>query len=79
MIIAYCLSINLLIGNDISYFFSVLVDAIEKREFTLLSLLELSAAFDAVDYEILLRRLSTTFGINSVVLRWFQSDLEERS
>ena len=55
--------------------FSDLVDAIEKGEFVLLTFLDLSAAFDTVDHEILLKRLSTTFRINSVALRWFQSYL----
>ena len=59
--------------------FSDIVDAIEKGEFALLTLLDLSAAFDTVDHEILLKRLSTTFGINSVALQWFRSYMADRT
>ena len=48
--------------------FSDLVDAIEKGKFPMLSFLDLLVAFDTVNHEILLERLSTTFGIKSVVL-----------
>jgi len=37
--------------------------AIDRREVTLLGLLDLSAAYDLVDYDILLRRLHHKFGI----------------
>ena len=43
--------------------YSNLVNTIEKGEFTLLSLLNLSATFDTVDCNILLQWLSTSFGV----------------
>ena len=59
-------------------FFDV-VDAVEKEQYALLSLLDLSAAFDTVDHEILLRRLYSSFGLDLVALHWFRSYLEDRT
>ena len=42
-------------------------------------LLDLSAAFDTVDHQILLDRLSTSFNITGVALRWIRSYLRGRS
>ncbi|XP_072023174.1 uncharacterized protein [Amphiura filiformis] len=42
-------------------------------------LLDLSAAFDTVDHQILLDRLSTTFNITGMALRWIKSYLQGRS
>ena len=50
--------------------YSDLVDAIEKGEYARWSLLNLSAAFDTVDHNILLQRLSTRFGVKNTALRW---------
>jgi len=42
---------------------SGILDALNKGDFAVLTLLDLSAAFDTVDHVILLRHLKTTYGI----------------
>jgi hypothetical protein len=46
---------------------------------TLLAMLDLSAAFDCVDHQILLTRLDRSFGISSVALEWTRSYLDRRT
>ena len=52
--------------------------AIDNNCCVILLLLDLSAAFDAVDHCILLDRLSERFGITGSALEWFRSYLSNR-
>jgi hypothetical protein len=49
--------------------------AVDSGDFGALILLELSAAFDTVDHDILLQLLQSTFWINGITRKWFRSYL----
>ena len=51
----------------------------DRKDVTLLGLLDLSAAFDCVDHNILARRLQQSFGICGTALSWLQSFLHGRT
>ena len=53
--------------------------AMEKQCITPLVVMDLSAAFDTVDHDILLAILKTKFGIEDKALKWFDSYLCPRS
>jgi Reverse transcriptase (RNA-dependent DNA polymerase) len=44
--------------------------AADKGEATLLCMLDLSAAFDTVNHDILIDRLNKSFGVNGQALSW---------
>jgi hypothetical protein len=58
---------------------SDLRNAMDNGEVSALVLLDLSAAFDTIDHNILIQRLRDTFGIHSSALSWFQTYLRDRT
>ena len=52
-----------------------LLIAVDRGKGTVVLLLDLSAAFDTIDYKILLKRIESHYGISGTVLAWFRSYL----
>ena len=50
-------------------------EAVESRFVTVLIALDLSAAFDIIDYPVIVKKLEHTFGNNWAVLSWLTSYL----
>ena len=50
----------------------------EEGRVTALTLLDLSAAFDTLDYSSITNLLSTWYGIDGIALDWFVSYLSDR-
>ena len=59
------LKLRLYIQNDI-------LNSIDQHNVVLLVLLDLSAAFDTIDHELLINRLSYRLGFSGLVLDWFR-------
>ena len=51
----------------------------DKGKVVMVVLLDLSAAFDTIDHEILLNRLRNRYGVDGTALKWFQSYLSNRT
>ena len=56
-----------------------ILQAINNSNLAVLTLLDLSAAFDTVDHATLLHRLDASYGLRGVVLSWFNSYLDDRT
>ena len=55
-----------------------LLCGIDSGNISLLTMLDLSAAFDTIDHQILFERLSFAFGIKNTSLSWFKSCVDNR-
>ena len=60
------------------YIHDHLISAIGLQKVSCLCLLDPSAAFDTIDHDIFITRLSSWFGIHGSVLSWFKSYLSSR-
>jgi hypothetical protein len=58
---------------------SDILRALDAGNLVMLTMLDLSAAFDMLDHAVLLRRLGTSYGIGGKVLDWFRSYLNGRT
>ena len=56
-----------------------LLQASDSGHMSILSLLDLSAAFDTIDHDILINRLHATFGCSGTALDWFTYYLSSRT
>jgi len=58
---------------------SDILSALNSGNLAILTLLDLSAAFDSVDHDTLLKRPQTSFGLGGTVISWFSSYLSGRT
>ena len=56
-----------------------IINEISKNNFVAVLLLDLSAAFDAIDHNLLLKKLESLYGIKGNALKWFKSYLADRT
>ena len=50
----------------------------EKQEVTAVTLLHLSAAFNTIDYDLLIEVLNKRFGIKDNTLKWYEQYMKPR-
>ena len=66
-----CKTVLLKLTNDFLW-------SMERKNVTVMIVLNLSTAFNTVDHEVLLRNLQDNFGISGIALEWFRNYLNNR-
>ena len=66
-----CETVLLKLTNDLLW-------SIDRKNITVMIILDFSTAFNTVDQEVLLRNLQDNFGISGIVLEWFRNYLNNR-
>lgn len=56
-----------------------ILTTMDDRGIVILVLLDLSAAFDTIDHDVLLQRMESMVGVKGLALSWFQSYLSHRT
>ena len=56
-----------------------LLCALDAKKEVVLVLLDLSAAFDTLDHQILLERMQTRYAVSGTALKWFESYISDSS
>ena len=56
-----------------------IIKSIDHKNLVAVVLLDLSAAFDVLDHNLLLGKLKSLYGIDGIALKWFDSFLKNRS
>jgi len=56
-----------------------ILSALDSGDLAMLTLLDLSAAFDSVGHDTLLKRLQKSYGLDGAVINWFTSYLAGRT
>ena len=70
--------VNYSCETSVTCVFNDILRAREWQEICSMCLCDLSAAFDTVDYQVLLQVLLTRFGVDHTALKWFYSYLHPR-
>ena len=75
---AFAPQLGVLIPQRITCIHDDILRAVDEKQCVILLLLDLSAAFDTIDHDMLLSRLRKYIGLRDTVLNWFGSYLSQR-